>query len=210
MKIIGKVCAKHPEIQGERYASRSTCVGCSTARNARKYAENADKIKASSKAYRAGNADNIKAYKAKYYVGNASELSQHQRAYYIENSDTIKKRQVKYRAGRKRDPAWRKANRAQSREWDKNNRGKANAKAARRKATKLQATPTWANDFFISEAYSLAKLREKIVGGKWHVDHVIPLKSKFVCGLHVEHNLCVIQASANQSKGNRLWPDMPG
>jgi hypothetical protein len=63
-----------------------------------------------------------------------------------------------------------------------------------------RATPSWANKFFIAEAYHLAKVREKVVGGKWHVDHIIPLRGKNVCGLHVENNLQVIPASVNLKK----------
>lgn len=79
----------------------------------------------------------------------------------------------------------------------------------RRRSSKLNATPAWANEFFISEAYHLAKLRKKATGIKWHVDHTVPLKSNRVCGLHVEHNLQVIPAAQNVRKGNRHWPDMP-
>lgn len=75
---------------------------------------------------------------------------------------------------------------------------------ANRRAAEKQAKPAWANDFFIEEAYRLAKLREKVCGGKWHVDHKIPLKHDLVCGLHVENNLQVIPASMNMSKGNKF------
>lgn len=73
----------------------------------------------------------------------------------------------------------------------------------------MRATPSWANPFFIEEAYHLAKLRSEMTGFAWHVDHVVPLKSRIVCGLHVEHNLAVVPAPYNLSKGNRHWPDMP-
>jgi hypothetical protein len=79
-----------------------------------------------------------------------------------------------------------------------------NTRTAKRRAAKLQATPPWANAFFIAEAYRLAKLREKVCGGSWHVDHVVPLQSNVVCGLHVEHNLQVIPGRENLSKGNQL------
>ena len=78
-----------------------------------------------------------------------------------------------------------------------------------RRANKLNATPAWANEFFISEAYALARLRTKMFGFKWHVDHIVPLKSDLVCGLHVEHNLRVIPATQNLKKRNLYWPDMP-
>jgi hypothetical protein len=41
------------------------------------------------------------------------------------------------------------------------------------------------------------------------VDHVVPLKSPLVCGLHCEANLELIPANDNFRKGNRHWPDMP-
>lgn len=108
---------------------------------------------------------------------------------------------------------WREANRAKdlayTLRWQANNPDRVNANTAKRKATKRKATPDWANPFFIAEAYHLAKVREKVCGGKWHVDHIVPLRSKLVCGLHVENNLQVIPASVNQRKSNVSWPDMP-
>lgn len=94
-------------------------------------------------------------------------------------------------------------------EWAKANPEKINALVAKRLAQKRRALPQWANTFFMREAYALAKLRERVVGGKWHVDHIVPLQSEIVCGLHVETNIRVIPAFDNQSKSNRHWPDMP-
>lgn len=82
------------------------------------------------------------------------------------------------------------------------------ARVVKRNAQKLKAHPKWANDFFIEEAYRLAALRTKMLGFKWHVDHIVPLQSKFVCGLHVENNLRVIPGAENLGKGNRHWPGM--
>lgn len=69
--------------------------------------------------------------------------------------------------------------------------------------------PAWANKFFIEEIYELARRRTEITGFPWHVDHIVPLKSELVCGLHVQSNLRVIPAVENHKKKNYFWPDMP-
>ncbi len=42
------------------------------------------------------------------------------------------------------------------------------------------------------------------------VDHVVPVNSPLVCGLHVFPNLQLLHQKLNVAKGNRHWPDMPG
>ncbi len=110
---------------------------------------------------------------------------------------------------RTREKANPEKSKSRQKVWRRANPGANNATGARRRAAKLQATPAWANPFFIGEAYDLAQLRQKMLGGRWHVDHVVPLVSDIVCGLHVEFNLQVIPGSENELKGNRHWPDMP-
>lgn len=83
------------------------------------------------------------------------------------------------------------------------------ANAAKRRAKKLMATPAWANEFIMAEAYQLAALRTKILGFEWQVDHIVPLQSDIVCGLHAHTNIQVIPRSENIKKGNRVWEGMP-
>lgn len=83
------------------------------------------------------------------------------------------------------------------------------ARDAKRRAAKLQSTPVWANDFFMEEAYRLAGERTELTGVPHEVDHIVPLQSPLVCGLHVHTNLQVIPMAVNRSKNNRIWPDMP-
>ena len=93
--------------------------------------------------------------------------------------------------------------------WKLNNPGLVNADTAKRFAAKMQAVPVWACNFIMEEAYVLARLRTDVMGFEWHVDHIVPLRSKLVCGLHTHDNLRVIPAKVNMLKGNRTWPDMP-
>ncbi|HOV56826.1 MAG TPA: hypothetical protein PLN91_03025 [Rhodanobacteraceae bacterium] len=61
----------------------------------------------------------------------------------------------------------------------------------------------------IAEAYRLADLRSKMLGRRFHVDHIVPLRGQTVCGLHCAANLQVIPEALNVAKGNRHWPGMP-
>ena len=72
-----------------------------------------------------------------------------------------------------------------------------NHNTALRHSRKLRAVPKWANLEKIKEIY-------KNCPKGYHVDHVIPLQGKNVCGLHVENNLKAILATLNMAKGNRL------
>lgn len=81
------------------------------------------------------------------------------------------------------------------------------AQCAKRRARKLNATPGWVDEdelFLIEEAYHLASSRTKLTGIKWDVDHVVPLQSKRVCGLHTVFNLQVVPSSYNYRKHNKL------
>lgn len=89
------------------------------------------------------------------------------------------------------------------REYYRSNKGKAFERAAiRNKRIKDQA-PTWCERDKISKLYSKASE----LG--FHVDHVVPLKSEIVCGLHCWHNLQLLDPEINISKSNRYWVDMP-
>lgn len=69
-----------------------------------------------------------------------------------------------------------------------------------------QARAKWDSDFteFVTkEAHHLRRLRNKVTGFDWHVDHIVPLKGKEVSGLHVWYNLQVIPKLLNLRKGNK-------
>jgi hypothetical protein len=72
---------------------------------------------------------------------------------------------------------------------------------------KLNRTVAWEKElttFVGQEAHALAKLRERVVGGKWSVDHIVPIRGKIVSGLHTWNNLQVIPMQQNRIKFNRL------
>jgi hypothetical protein len=87
------------------------------------------------------------------------------------------------------------------------NPAKYAAKEARRRFAVRQAIPSWIDNDAVDGMYELSMLF-KNVGLDTHVDHIIPLRSNLVCGLHCEANLQLLPSSDNTSKGNRWWPDM--
>ena len=73
----------------------------------------------------------------------------------------------------------------------------------KQKRTK-NATPSWANKESIKEIYQLAAKLTESTGIMHEVDHIVPLKGKTVCGLHVPWNLQVLAAKDNLSKSNKV------
>ena len=71
------------------------------------------------------------------------------------------------------------------------------------------AWPEWCSDHpGFKAVYDEAK-RRRARGEVVHVDHVVPVLSPLVCGLHVPWNPEVIDARKNLQKSNKWWPDHP-
>lgn len=77
-----------------------------------------------------------------------------------------------------------------------------------------RATPLWMHEKTPfgkkcrSEFYAVYRemRRQRALGNRVVVDHVIPLCSRNVCGLNVPWNLRVIHEQENNRKANRYWP----
>jgi hypothetical protein len=91
--------------------------------------------------------------------------------------------------------------------WKARNPDKVNAQCAKRRASKHSATPPWLTNAHLNQItsyYTYAKLRERLTSVEHHVDHIVPILGKSVCGLHVPWNLQVITATENLRKNNRF------
>ena len=76
-----------------------------------------------------------------------------------------------------------------------------------RKRRHRNATPAWITaeqKLAMREMYLQAQKLTKITGERYVVDHIIPLISPDVCGLHVPWNLRVITQEENLKKSNKL------
>jgi hypothetical protein len=157
-----------------------------------------------------------KVYRATWYANNQEYAKACSRDWYAENTERALRNGV----------TWRDKNRESARrlnaKWAANNRGKVQAKnakwwsanpekrrfyLAKRRAAELQATPPWADLDAIKAIYAEQQFYIDL-GLDAHVDHIIPLQSETVCGLHVAQNLRIILASDNRRKSNKV-PDDP-
>lgn len=115
-------------------------------------------------------------------------------------------RQV-YAAILRDDPEYIAKRKARGTQWAIDNREKVNAKTAARRAARKQCEPKWLTAAMrakIEEFYNLARKLTDESGVPHEVDHIVPLKSEVVCGLHVPWNLQVVTRAKNRAKFNRL------
>lgn len=137
---------------------------------------------------------------------------EYKKQYYRRDLESNRERSRKYRDANRSQAltalyAWKAENSekviAYRKRYLRENKHKFLRYCSERRAAKMFATPEWANRHEIEAIYKMA------VGFGMHVDHIVPLKSKIVCGLHVPANLALLTRQENISKGNRRWPDMP-
>jgi len=74
-----------------------------------------------------------------------------------------------------------------------------------RRARLLLASPIWSDRQRIKEIYAKALWMCRQHGKRsYHVDHIVPLAGKNVCGLHVHQNLRIITKRENLAKSARF------
>lgn len=88
--------------------------------------------------------------------------------------------------------------------WQRANKDAVAYQAMRYRNQKTQAMPRWANETEIRKFYTEATRLTEETGIPHEVDHIVPLRSPIVCGLHVSANLRVITKAENRIKSNSL------
>lgn len=146
-------------------------------------------------------------YTGKWKLANPEKNAEYSRNWKLANPTT----HIEY--SRKWKLTNPEKNKQYSKNWKKNNPEKNSENRSKRRASELNEIPNWTNtefeQFAIEEMYKLARLRTKLTGAQHHVDHIVPIKSNIVQGLHCLANLQILEAKENLAKGNRYWPNMP-
>lgn len=193
----GKVCKKHPDMMGERYTANWGCVRCRLQSSLLHSASPAGKNRISTYIKTPDRRKWRKQYRQRDYV-RASESN-------YEKTEKARKKQAELRA-----TTARKRYQHQYRSTPEQKAKRALRSRMFEQHISKRATPTWAIPFFIGEIYHLAQLRTKVTGLNWEVDHIVPMMSDLVCGLHVETNLRVVPSQINRQKSNKLIHELIG
>ena len=175
---------------------KARCKKCNVAEAVAHNRANPERRRKVLAAYRQRNVDRVKTAALKYAH---SERGAAKRAEWAAANQA---------SARQRARIWVKSNPERTREhkskWSANNRAYIAAKTRQRQAAKLNATPLWANTALIALYYATRQYLTQDTGFDWHVDHIVPLQGRNVCGLHVHFNLRVIPAKDNLSKSNHF------
>lgn len=179
-------------------------------------AENRERLNASNRLWKKSNKEYYSNQQKDYRSTRKDEISAYSKVWYQENKDSKLalgrqwySRNKDYKDTQNRE--WRKANpekvRLLTRLWRMVNKDLTCFYTSKYRASKLQATPLWLNESDISEMedfYTAAQMFKTYTGIEYHVDHIVPLQGKKVCGLHVPWNLQLLPWNENLSKSNKF------
>ncbi len=216
--FTGKPC-KNGHISPRRTYNHA-CVACSIANSTRYNNSRKDEISTYmgryNKQYYKANKEESAESSRQYYINNKEQLCNYQKQHRIENLDQCRAAGKRYRDNNleiclTREKTYRDTHSAdvliKHKKWRILNPDKVAMHTGKRRANKLQATPSWYEYHQISLLYSKAQEWSGILGCSLHVDHIIPLQSKTVCGLHCFANMQLLDKSINGAKGNNYQTD---
>jgi hypothetical protein len=156
---------------------------------------NKEKVNKINKLYRLNNKEKIAITKKKYYLKNKEKIKKYNKVYNklyrLKNKQKISKIKSEHYLKNKYNII------KKIKLYRLNNPHTQRNLSAKRRALQLNATPKFANLNKIKEIY-------KNCPKGYHVDHIVPLQGKNVCGLHVEWNLQYLTPSENSAKSNKL------
>lgn len=180
------------------------CKGCVRVIGAEYDARNRQKRAEAARSRREINPDKARCAERKWYAANAEYARAAQRARHAQNPETNRLAAAKWKTNR---PGYSLLAVAL---WRQANPQKVRAQVAKRRCDKISRTPAWLTreDFVKMEFfYEMARALTESTGVLHHVDHELPLRGKYVSGLHVPGNLQILTATENMQKKNRWFPE---
>ena len=194
--FTGEPC-QHGHV-AERLVTSGRCHECHRLRKQELRAASPEKYRSKSKQKYHANPLRHRDYRKNYYQRQSEAERLRRRKYYEINTQIEIERNREWKL---RNKEWVKYYQAH---WSQLNLSKVLATNARRRAALIKAAPPWINKEQIEAVYKQCQDITKDSGILHHVDHIVPLKNKIVCGLHVPWNLQIITAEENLKKRNKF------
>ncbi|MBE9178688.1 hypothetical protein IQ268_08960 [Oculatella sp. LEGE 06141] len=164
-----------------------------------RYQRDREKRLAAVRDYNQRNREKRKTQARNYYQRNRATFLFKRSLYRVENAEAVRASNRKYRLkNRDRIAAWMK-------QYVQDSRSRIHRLSKTRYNTFRQSIPGWA-DFEAIQAVYIAAAQQRSMGFEVHVDHIDPLVSPLICGMHVHSNLQIIEAQQNQQKSNYFVP----
>jgi len=195
--FTGKPC-KRGHVS-KRYSGNAYCVECAAEKIRKSYRENKQYHYEASRKWAVNNPEKVakiarrarekypekyRAWRHKYIKENLEKEKERWANYKLINKDKIKEKRKVY---------------------IEKNRQKINACTVARLRKNRDQMPSWADMKKIREVYKMAA-HLRTTGLAVDVDHIVPISSKSVCGLHCESNLEIVYSIDNSKKRNSWWP----
>lgn len=169
-----------------RYTSGGACVACMRSNSLRRYYEDEDyrsrtrqRSRESAPKYREENRERINARRRELRAQDPERYREQKRRYYKENPEQVSRR----------------------------NAYSSMSDRYRRQVRKTTSKLFPGQQPLVQAVYRLRDQLKAVLGIELHVDHIIPVKGKYRCGLHCYENLRIITASENFSKSNSRVDD---
>lgn len=138
--------------------------------------ENPERRRENERNNRGKNREKINNQQKKWRMENPGKMYLYRRKYYENNKELFDRLRKK---------------------WAKNNPQKIRDIGRIQQAARRACMPKWVDKKIIKEIYLNCP-------DGYHVDHIVPIKGKTVCGLHVPWNLQFLTKSENSRKGNKF------